>query len=714
MAKLTATNVINTALSWDGYCEKDSMGTDSQLKDKTWNAGYNNITYFWKYLDAQGYGNYQGQPWCDGWVDFCFISTAGGGSDGMARTKKCIGGFSAYTPTSAEMYRSLGSGHYISARGEPKFGDQIFFKDSTGLICHTGLVIKVTSSTVYTIEGNTSSAAGVVDNGGCVRQKSYDRSYSRIACYGRPKWEDADEGPLTGSSVAEQVYNWGIDHGYSPEAITGIEGNMKQESDMNPECLQKPTPYAAGIVQWERYNTNSGRFAIMRSYAEKKGKTWKDLRSQLEFMDLELSGGDVEYGGDGYTASLIKKYAGSYAKFKACTSVENAVKIFHDAFERSSQPMWEVRYQAANDFYNQFYKGSSSSSSSEILRMGDSGEAVKKMQQLLLNRGYDLGDYGADGDFGQATYDALCAFQEYHNLEVDGEYGPASRAILEQPFDRGYLQVGDMSEEVRTMQLLLLKAGYSVGGAGADGEFGADTETAVKNFQRDQGLNATGKYDDTTKKKLNAVVDSIESNNGQVTEPDEEEQPSTGPSTETPEGTYTYGMENDTIKEIQKLLQDKWKYELVPSGKFAQATLEAVVNFQTMHGLDATGKLDPTTMDKIRNEAYHEVPDNWVSKYQLAANINNDAHLDVTGSWNEPTGQASVTLKKGDSGSMVRLLQEILVTKFKRDMTISGAYDDDTVEGVIFVQYYYGLDENGVVTRPVWNVMLTCDYPVKA
>ena len=63
---------------------------------------------------------------------------------------------------------------------------------------------------------------------------------------------------------------------------------------------------------------------------------------------------------------------------------------------------------------------------------------------------------------------------------------------------------------------------------------------------------------------------------------------------------------------------------------------------------------------------------------------------------------------------MVRLLQEILVTKFKRDMTISGAYDDDTAEGVIFVQYYYGLDENGVVTRPVWNVMLTCDYPVKA
>lgn len=33
---------------------------------------------------------------------------------------------------------------------------------------HTGLVVKVTKSTVYTIEGNTSSAKGVVPNGGSV------------------------------------------------------------------------------------------------------------------------------------------------------------------------------------------------------------------------------------------------------------------------------------------------------------------------------------------------------------------------------------------------------------------------------------------------------------------------------------------------------------------------------------------------------------------
>jgi hypothetical protein len=53
---------------------------------------------------------------------------------------------------------------------------------------HTGLVEKVEGDRVYTIEGNTSSLAGVVANGGCVRNKSYSLSYDRIGGYGRPNY----------------------------------------------------------------------------------------------------------------------------------------------------------------------------------------------------------------------------------------------------------------------------------------------------------------------------------------------------------------------------------------------------------------------------------------------------------------------------------------------------------------------------------------------
>ena len=86
---------------------------------------------------------------------------------------------------SREYYKAKGQLHSI-----PQVGDQIFFYNSSKTdIVHTGLVYKVDSKNVYTIEGNTSSKSGVVANGGAVEKKSYDLTYYRIAGYGRPKYD---------------------------------------------------------------------------------------------------------------------------------------------------------------------------------------------------------------------------------------------------------------------------------------------------------------------------------------------------------------------------------------------------------------------------------------------------------------------------------------------------------------------------------------------
>lgn len=68
----------------------------------------------------------------------------------------------------------------------PQRGDVIFFRGSDGLACHVGLVSSASSEKVVTIEGNTSSQNGVVENGGCVAKKSYSIYYSRILGYGQP------------------------------------------------------------------------------------------------------------------------------------------------------------------------------------------------------------------------------------------------------------------------------------------------------------------------------------------------------------------------------------------------------------------------------------------------------------------------------------------------------------------------------------------------
>ena len=58
-----------------------------------------------------------------------------------------------------------------------------------------------------------------------------------------------------------------------------------------------------------------------------------------------------------------------------------------------------------------------------LLRRGSRGDAVRAAQYLLLCRGLTLPKYGADGDYGQETEDAVKEFQRLKGLEADGECG---------------------------------------------------------------------------------------------------------------------------------------------------------------------------------------------------------------------------------------------------------------------------------------------------
>lgn len=58
------------------------------------------------------------------------------------------------------------------------------------------------------------------------------------------------------------------------------------------------------------------------------------------------------------------------------------------------------------------------------VRKGSKGEYVRELQTMLAAKGYDLGKYGIDGDFGSATLAAVKAFQADHGLTPDGIAGP--------------------------------------------------------------------------------------------------------------------------------------------------------------------------------------------------------------------------------------------------------------------------------------------------
>ncbi len=158
--------LISTASAEIGYMEKAS---NKNLDDKTANAGKGNYTKYARDLvKLIGSPYVQGVAWCDMFVDWCFVQTFG-----KDNAKKMLGGWSAYTPTSVDLYRKA-KRFYQS----PAVGDQIFFKNSER-INHTGIVVNVSDTTVYTIEGNSSNN---------VQNHSYSLKDKSIAGYGKPNW----------------------------------------------------------------------------------------------------------------------------------------------------------------------------------------------------------------------------------------------------------------------------------------------------------------------------------------------------------------------------------------------------------------------------------------------------------------------------------------------------------------------------------------------
>ena len=187
--KCYAKKLIEIAEAEVGYLEKAS---NKNLESKTANAGKNNYTKYADYFDKEYTNFYNGKKngyaWCDMFVDWCFVQAFGkerGRTIIFQPLKSCGAG----CEFSRKYYKEKGRLY-----SKPKMGDQIFFYNSSKTeVAHTGIVYKVDNSKVYTIEGNTSSASGVVANGGAVAKKSYSLTYSRIAGYGRP---DYDEEPV--------------------------------------------------------------------------------------------------------------------------------------------------------------------------------------------------------------------------------------------------------------------------------------------------------------------------------------------------------------------------------------------------------------------------------------------------------------------------------------------------------------------------------------
>ena len=96
-------------------------------------------------------------------------------------------------------------------------------------------------------------------------------------------------------------------------------------------------------------------------------------------------------------------------------------KCFANGYQMPSEPPKEPEKQPE--------KGSTVN---KTIRKGDKGELVKYAQNLLIGKGYSLPKYGADGDFGNETLNAVKAFQKANGLTADGVIGAKTWAKLQE------------------------------------------------------------------------------------------------------------------------------------------------------------------------------------------------------------------------------------------------------------------------------------------
>lgn len=122
------------------------------------------------------------------------------------------------------------------------------------------------------------------------------------------------------------------------------------------------------------------------------------------------------------------------------------------------------------------------------LRRGDRGNSVRLLQFVLNDFGYDL---SRDGVFGENTQTAVLNFQKNNGLSQDGIVGPRTwEKLLNLNPNSSTIRRGARSSNVVFLQRKLLSKLYPI--TDLDGIFGPETETAVRQFQTENGLTADG------------------------------------------------------------------------------------------------------------------------------------------------------------------------------------------------------------------------------
>lgn len=139
------------------------------------------------------------------------------------------------------------------------------------------------------------------------------------------------------------VYNWFIQHGYSPTLAAGFAANFAVETgggeDINPDITSPNGAY--GIAQW----LDESRQTNFRNFMDEHGYDSNDIYAQLEFVDWELHNTESQ---------ALEEISNS-----DLSSAESAAAAIADYYERCQGQALDLRQQVAGEVYSNLYGGES-------------------------------------------------------------------------------------------------------------------------------------------------------------------------------------------------------------------------------------------------------------------------------------------------------------------------------------------------------------------
>ena len=309
-----------------------------------------------------------------------------------------------------------------------------------------------------------------------------------------------------------------------------------------------------------------------------------------------------------------------------------------------------------------------------VLRMGSTGSDVADLQARLYELGYYTG--AIDGKYASGTLTAVMEFQTRHGLTADGVAGRQTQDMMyaysaqpkyvtvdsaQQQAEYQLLKQGSAGVEVRKLQGRLAELGYYAGGV--DGIYGETTVTAVKAFQRNNGLSGDGQAGEQTQKKLYSATANYANNPVTTADP--------GASR-----SLELGMTGNDVYAMQQRLIELRYLTGVADGVFGQETQDALIAFQKNNSITADGKAGPATLRKLAGSAKA-----------------------ATRTTPTPAPSGVVTLREGDTGENVYLLQARLFELGYYTGRIDGRYTEETTAAVARFQLANGLTADGIAGK---------------